>query len=125
AYRSFFEPEMLAFAAGLRHLNETWHFDIASCAEKIPLEQFKINHNKCIDDVLMRNLFSDDEELIAFLDKAPQQLKDKGQREFCGCIASKDIGGYAGCPFLCKYCYASDPKRAFDSPKRDVFREMF
>lgn len=33
--------------------------------------------------------------------------KDKGQREACGCIMSKDIGECNTCPHLCKYCYAN------------------
>ncbi|MHA1341749.1 MAG: DUF1848 family protein [Promethearchaeota archaeon] len=35
--------------------------------------------------------------------------KDKGQREFCGCNISRDIGGYYGifrCRHSCDYCYA-------------------
>ena len=37
--------------------------------------------------------------------KSPE--KDKGQRLFCGCIASKDIGMYDTCPHQCEYCYAN------------------
>ena len=37
----------------------------------------------------------------------PKKLKDKGQRECCGCIISKDIGGYDTCSHQCIYCYAN------------------
>ena len=38
--------------------------------------------------------------------------KDTGQRQFCGCIVSKDIGQYNTCPHLCEYCYANTSKEA-------------
>jgi hypothetical protein len=37
--------------------------------------------------------------------------RDKGQRLFCGCIVSKDIGEYNTCPHLCEYCYANTSKQ--------------
>ena len=33
--------------------------------------------------------------------------RDRGQRQFCGCIISKDIGEYNTCPHFCEYCYAN------------------
>jgi len=36
--------------------------------------------------------------------------RDKGQRQFCGCMVSKDIGEYNTCPHLCEYCYANASK---------------
>ena len=36
--------------------------------------------------------------------------KDKGQRLFCECMRSKDIGEYGTCIHLCKYCYANATK---------------
>lgn len=38
--------------------------------------------------------------------------KDKGQRLYCGCTISKDIGQYNTCPHLCEYCYANTSKDA-------------
>ena len=36
--------------------------------------------------------------------------KDAGQRQYCQCMAAKDIGEYNTCPHLCEYCYANTSK---------------
>lgn len=49
-------------------------------------------------------------------DDRSKKLKDKGQRECCGCIVSKDIGQYDTCGHQCIYCYAnSSPQIASDN----------
>jgi len=123
--REFSQEEMITLALGLHELNKSWGFEIGTCAEKIQLERYGIVHNKCIDDDLMIKLFSHDQKLMDFLGVEliqpdlfseekdvvkHKKLKDKGQRELCGCIFSKDIGQYNTCPHECVYCYANTSK---------------
>lgn len=125
-YREFDETTMNEFARQLALLNEKWNYTLATCGEKIDIEQFGIQHNHCIDDDLMIRYFADDKILMDHLGIEirngglfdPIQIihkknnKDKGQRLYCGCIASKDIGEYNTCPHQCEYCYANTTKEA-------------
>ena len=107
--------------------NENWNLTLATCAEDIDLEMYGITHNRCIDGDLMERLFGEDKELVYYLHtgKLPEptlfedfptipskkkDMKDKGQREICGCMVSKDIGQYNTCPHQCIYCYANSSK---------------
>ena len=140
-YREWTVKEMDEFAARLSEMNKKWGFTIATCGEKIDLEKYNIAHNRCVDDDLMIQIAWNDPALMSFLgveiherdsglfgdvtvpDEAivldeghyavkKKNNKDKGQRQFCGCIVSKDIGEYNTCPHLCEYCYANSSKEA-------------
>ena len=124
-YIEFAPDTMIEFAQGLNKLNENWNLELATCAEKFDLKKYGITHNKCVDDDLMIKLFHHDTELMKFLGvefveptlfettdgiTKSKKMKDKGQREACGCIMSKDIGEYNTCPHECVYCYANTSK---------------
>lgn len=140
-YREFKENDMIDFASGLQEINKKWGYTLATCGEKIDIEKYGIIHNKCVDDDLMIKYFSDDTKLMDHLGVEVQDAdlftgqriikkknnKDKGQRQFCGCIASKDIGEYNTCAHLCEYCYANSSKEAalrnFQTHKLNPFAE--
>lgn len=116
-----------------------WNFQLATCGEKIDISRYGIAHNRCVDDDLMIRFGYRDQELMKFLNvdihtvspslfdepEIPEGAlrisdtlygvkrkdnRDKGQRQFCGCIVSKDIGQYNTCTHLCEYCYANASK---------------
>ena len=140
-YRDWSEEGMLDFAQRLSELNQRWGYTLAACGEKIDLQQFGVQHNHCVDDALIIRLAYKDKRLMEFLKvriherPAPNLFgeseplpadaillpdgryatrgdnSDKGQRQYCGCMVSKDIGEYNTCPHLCEYCYANASKQ--------------
>ena len=121
-YVEFDNEAIIQFSEGLKKLNEKWNLELGTCAENIDLYNYGVIHNKCIDDDLLIKLFSHDNQLMRYLGigfdqqmlfkpaegiEKTKNMKDKGQREACGCIMSKDIGEYNTCPHECVYCYAN------------------
>ena len=83
----------------VRHISNeaTAHnLEVYSCAEAFNLQPYGVKAGKCIDDDLIAKLFG----------IRVGGVKDKSQREECGCVVSKDIGQYDTCLHGCKYCYA-------------------
>lgn len=142
-YHEWTTEQMEEFAEKLSTMNKerSWNYSLATCGEKIDIEKYGIEHNRCIDGDLITRIAWKDRELMEFMkvkiqerptpslfgeETLPQgaiflpdnkffvsaHKKDSGQREFCGCMAAKDVGEYNTCPHLCEYCYANASKEA-------------
>lgn len=141
-YKDWTEEQMVEFADRLVELNKIkgWNYKLATCGEKGSYTS--IEHNHCIDDELIIKRAYHDKVLMKFLKAEiktmpPRDMftnsitlpegaivldsshyatrcdnRDKGQREFCGCMKSKDIGQYNTCIHMCEYCYANTSKEA-------------
>jgi hypothetical protein len=141
-YIDWTDSMMIEFAQRLVQMNREkgWNYVLATCGERINLDG--IAHNHCVDDSLMIRLAHHDKELMKFLhaqiypmptqdlfgeatplppdaivlDDGTYAMRgdnqDRGQRIYCGCMKSKDVGEYDTCPHQCEYCYANTSKEA-------------
>ena len=101
-------PELASFASEMKRISEANHMDISSCAEKVDLSAYGIDHGSCIDQKLIEKI----------LGCTIGGKKDKNQRVECGCIESIDVGAYDTCPNHCLYCYAIQKPEAVMERRR-------
>ena len=86
-----------AVAKAIAEIAHSYGLKVATCAEGIDLQQYGIEHARCIDGQLFEQL----------LQCPLESKKDKNQRAECGCMESLDIGAYNTCGNGCLYCYAN------------------
>jgi len=91
------EEKLRAFAKQLADIAGENGMTVATCAEKINLEDCGITHSSCVDKRMI--------EEITGCRLAVK--KDKNQRPECGCVESVEVGTYNTCKNGCKYCYAN------------------
>lgn len=103
--REFSFEEKIQTARFLRECSLRYGTCIMACCQELDLSSYGIVQGRCIDDRLFRRIAEGDDEFMRWIDH--EARKDKGQRQFCTCIISKDIGEYSTCIHQCRYCYAN------------------
>ena len=78
---------------------------VDTCAEKIDLHKYRIEHARCVDSRIFERLNGC--KLSRLKTRYEELAKDPAQRKECHCVDSIDIGWPNTCINGCKYCYAT------------------
>jgi len=78
---------------------------VDTCAEKINLHKYGIEHARCVDSRIFERLNGC--KLSRLKTRYEELAKDTAQRKECRCVDSIDIGWPNTCLNGCKYCYAT------------------
>ena len=97
--------EMLSIAKQFSKTAQKYGLSLFTCAEKINLSTYGIQHSACIDPAFIEQLIG--RPLCA--------KQDKNQRPACLCAESVDVGVYHTCTQGCAYCYANSSKHRSDT----------
>ena len=118
-YRYFSDDDINYLAEKLGGIGRELGIEVAACAEEFDLSSYGIAPNKCIDDGLIRRVFSHDKTLMEFV-SVKKNLTAIGQQKHCGCIKSTDIGYYDTCKHFCRYCYANKSEKIVKNNLRRI-----
>ncbi len=88
-------------AKSIAEIADSYGLRVDTCAEGMELQQYGIEHARCIDDRLLGQL----------IQRPLRVKKDRNQRLECGCMESLDIGAYNACRNGCRYCYANHSEK--------------
>ncbi len=95
-------PELNSLLADMAAKAQEHGMEIFSCAQERDYSDIGIQPGSCVDGKLINSLWGLDLPV----------KKDHGQREFCLCTVSRDIGVSDTCLYGCLYCYATRNSQA-------------
>lgn len=95
--------DRLALLRDLAAIAQAHGMRLTVCSQHAYLIPGASEEGRCIDAARMERATLEQQGRRADL---LGRIKLKGNREECGCYASKDIGEYDTCPHGCVYCYA-------------------
>ncbi len=100
-FRELLDEEIVVLAGAMGEIAAGQGMRIQTCCESVDLARYGIARGACIDGARI-------ERIRAAKGLSPgSYLKDRNQRQGCGCVRSVDIGAYDTCAYGCVYCYAS------------------
>lgn len=91
------EKEQIQFMKEMVDIANSFNRKIYTCAnDKFLNAGICVEKGHCIDGDILESLYG-----------KCTKANDSSQRLECGCVKSRDIGGYLPCKHGCKYCYAN------------------